>query len=258
MRPTAQEAFWRAWVLREVVVHAMATPPQSVLRESAAHWSQEQRDKLDRTSKARTEERLAQIRKIGIWEHASPKEKEFLLSYGLQMDEYEQLAAAWRMECVAMLMWALGLVAEWPSVEMQTEDPDLLKTLPHPANYKPALREFEEISRKRDLIELWHWRVRTRRLVEEGRPLNPDAEMLKSGPRTYDDIVRDVAKKAREQGDLPEIIDEDFVFRGEPFRDISAGDYSEATSIIMERHYALNWLCGFAPDNKWDETTTDT
>jgi len=26
----------------------------------------------------------------------------------------------------------------------------------------------------------------------------------------------------------------------------------------MERHKALNWLCGFAPGNRWDETPTDT
>lgn len=32
----------------------------------------------------------------------------------------------------------------------------------------------------------------------------------------------------------------------------------DATSIIMERHFALNWLCGMAPGNRWDETPTDT
>lgn len=34
------------------------------------------------------------------------------------------------------------------------------------------------------------------------------------------------------------------------------GDYSEMTSIAIERHYALNWLCGYAED--WDSVPTET
>jgi hypothetical protein len=29
-------------------------------------------------------------------------------------------------------------------------------------------------------------------------------------------------------------------------------------SITEERHFALNWLCGYAPDNDWDATPTPT
>jgi hypothetical protein len=258
MKPKAQEAFWRLWVLKEVVVHAMSIPPKPDLNRDAALWSQEDRDEFDRSCKTQMEEHITQMRKAGLWEYASPREKEFLQSYGLQMDEHEQLSASWRVEGAGMLMWALGLIAEWPSIETQIEDSDLLQAVPQPAEYKPKFRDRKEISRKRDIIELWDWRVRTRQLVEERRPFNPDAGMLRSGLKTYDDIVRKVAKESLAKGELPELIDDDFVYRGQPFRDLSADDYSEAASIIAERHYALNWLCGFAPDNEWDETITDT
>jgi hypothetical protein len=115
-----------------------------------------------------------------------------------------------------------------------------------------------QVSKRRDLMEFWHWRVRTRRLIEEGRVLEPDEKMRKAGLNTFDDIVRFSAKAGFEEGALPEILDEDFVFLGQPFRSLSEDDYSKATSIIMERHYALNWLCGLAPGDQWDETPTET
>lgn len=53
-------------------------------------------------------------------------------------------------------------------------------------------------------------------------------------------------------------IDGDFPAFGRAYSSISPEEWSIATSIAMERHKALNWLCGFAPGNRWDETPTDT
>ena len=53
-------------------------------------------------------------------------------------------------------------------------------------------------------------------------------------------------------------MEKDFAFLGKPFRSISPDEYQMATSIIMERHVAMNWLCGMAPGNMWDETPTET
>ena len=86
----------------------------------------------------------------------------------------------------------------------------------------------------------------------------PYEELRRSGFTSYDDIVRFAAKTAHERGDIPQILDKDFVFLGKPFRELPPDEYQQAHSIIMERHCALNWLCGFAPGNRWDETPTDT
>ncbi|HNQ91116.1 MAG TPA: hypothetical protein PKM73_21080 [Verrucomicrobiota bacterium] len=83
---------------------------------------------------------------------------------------------------------------------------------------------------------------------------------VEGGPRfsSYDDIVRFTAKASGESGTLAEVLDEDFVAKGKPYRDLTATECSEVTSITVERHFALNWLCGRAPGNRWDETPTDT
>jgi hypothetical protein len=89
-------------------------------------------------------------------------------------------------------------------------------------------------------------------------PVCPDENTRKLGFISYDDVVRFSAKTAHEKGTLSEIIDEDFVFLGKAFRELNEDEYETAKSIIMERHFALNWLCGMAPANRWDETPTDT
>jgi len=191
----------------------------------------------------------------------SPREREFLLSNASRVDEYEHNAAAWRIESAGMFMWAFDLIHEWPKIDEELS-PDLVKQIPTQKvgffSKHPKLRLTREISEKRDLIEFWHWRVRTRQLIEEGGSLQSDANMRQAGIHTYEDIVRLAAKRGYEQGGLPEIMDEDFVFKGKPFRDLSREEYQLAKSIIMERHYALNWLCGLAPGNRWDETPTHT
>lgn len=201
------------------------------------------------------------MRESGLWKYASPVERAFLKSSGLEMDEYARMAASWRMECIAMIMWALNLITEWPAIDEETS-PGLLDRIPiqkiGPRSKHPDLRPRNDIQSRRDLIELWHWRVRTRQLIEDGPPLKPDANMKEAGLNTYDDIVRFTAREAHRQGDLQKILGEDFVFLGKPFRSLPKDEYHMAASIIMERHYALNWLCGLAPRNRWDETPTDT
>ena len=82
--------------------------------------------------------------------------------------------------------------------------------------------------------------------------------MKAAGYHSYDDIVRHVARNAARQGTIPTCIEDDFPARGKAYRALSKEEWSEVTSIAVERHYALNWLCGHATENKWDETPTDT
>lgn len=261
MRPSSKEAHCRLMVLKCVVGHSLVNPPQAVFRDVFAKWSEDDRAEYDLKSKVDTDANVAAMRKAGLWDYASPAEKEFLQSSGSRMDEYAQVAASWRIECIAMIMWALGLLKDWPKID-KTTDHDLLKVIQLQRisllSKHPNLRPNKDVSGRRDLIELWHWRVRTRQLIEEGPPFTPDDDMKKAGLNTLDDVVRFSARAAREQGDLPYTLDDDFVFLGKSFRSLSTEEYEMATSVIMERHYALNWLCGLAPGNRWDETPTDT
>jgi hypothetical protein len=60
------------------------------------------------------------------------------------------------------------------------------------------------------------------------------------------------------EGIFPAIEAEDFPVRGIAFRDLSLSEWKDVSSVIIERHFALNWVCGRAPGNRWDETPTGT
>jgi len=173
----------------------------------------------------------------------------------------QQLDATWRNESAQALLWALGLLPGMPPYDTNA-DPELIGELPRETArgfIKSAqLRPQTQIDRARDLAELWHWRSRTRQLIEKGEALEADENMKAAGFHSFDDIVRVTAQKAFEKGNIQACIGMDFPVKGRAYRDRSPEEWSEVTSITAERHFALNWLCGYAPRNRWDETPTDT
>ena len=54
------------------------------------------------------------------------------------------------------------------------------------------------------------------------------------------------------------MIRDDFAVKGKSYAELSPEEWSEVQSISIERHRALNWLCGYSPHNDWDTTPTDT
>lgn len=235
--------------------------PRPMLPEQYSKSAEKERNEFEQRSCEQAEEIINNLKNIGAWKYASPQEVKFLQTYTINMDRQQQINAIWRKESVSILMWALGFRETWPNVDQETI-PENLKNIPIQKiglfSHHPNLRSPKEISTKRDLIEAWHWRVRTRQLVEEEHPFPSDENMKKLGFFSYDDIVRFSAKAHYRDGDLTEIIDEDFTFRGKAFRSLTTDEYQLATSIISERHFAMNWLCGMAPGNRWDETPTPT
>jgi hypothetical protein len=108
------------------------------------------------------------------------------------------------------------------------------------------------------LAELWHWRSRTRQLIEAGEVYQGGASAAAAGLHTFDDIVRTTSRFAAEEKQIDPPIDEDFPAMGKAYRDLTNNEWNDVRSITVERHLALNWLCGYAPKNAWDETPTDT
>ncbi len=166
----------------------------------------------------------------------------------------------WRIEALQVLAWAVGLVAGLPPYDTPANH-DLLEVIPSEAleGFVKSVRLLPsvEIDRARDLAELWHWRSRTRQLIEEGRALDPDPKMRAAGFETFDDVVRFTARLCKEEGRI-ETIDEDFAVHKKAYRDLSSEEWTDIRSITVERHLAFNWLCGCAPDNQWDDTPLDT
>jgi hypothetical protein len=260
MRPSDVDVYNRLVILRYVVVHSVTTP-LNVIPDLYRKWSEKERNEFESELEKRAQQTIDSLKQLKLWNLVSPWEKTFLQSYGSKMDQYARMAASWRMEAAGIMMWALNIIEEWPKIDEEIS-PELLKNVEVKRLglfSKPfIMRSKKELNSKRNLIEFWHWRVRTRQLIERGDPFPTDETMKKAGWNSYDDVVRFSARAGKEKGDLADLIDDDFVFLGKAFRDLNAEEYQKATSIIMERHFAMNWLCGKAPGNRWDETPTDT
>ena len=172
----------------------------------------------------------------------------------------EQINASWRTEAVHVLAWALRAQPRLlpydrqASLKKHTIGNGDLAAFVRNARLRPR----KEIEAARELAEFWHWRSRTRQLHEGKSPLTPSASMRAAGIETYDDIARAAVRAARKRGELKTTSGGDFKALGKAYRDLTDGEWSDVRSITVERHFALNWLCGMAPRNRWDDTPTDT
>lgn len=261
MRPNSKEVYKRLMILKYVISHSYRNIPFEIINEMSENWSDSDKEKLENELKKNMLDTVSSIKEFGLWNDVTESEKKFLSSYGNNSNLISHMNSNWRMESAVILMWALKIENKYPDINKQT-DTEILKKI----EIKKlglffndlSLISSKEINHKRDIMEVWHWRVNTRRLIEDNYNFVPDEKMKKAGINCLDDIVKQAAKSAYMNHDINEIIDDDFVFKGQPFRDLSEDDFHEATSIIIERHHALNWLCGYAPNNNWDETPTNT
>ena len=236
-------------------------PPREMLRTLLKQWSPEDRRKFTAEAEDRREEFWQPLRDAGLWDCVSPRERELATTTIATMTAQQQVNASWRIEALQVLMWALGFTAHLPPYDTQASH-DLLKEIPLGEMSRllsyAQLRGQSEIEQARSLAELWHWRSRTRQLIEECAEFPADEEAGTAGFGSFDDIVRFTACRLSEEGRIPPCIDQDFPARAKAYREMSAQEWSNVRSVTVERHFALNWLCGYAPANEWDETTTDT
>lgn len=241
--PTQDEVIYRALCLR--ALH---------LRAVFEHVYRTHRD-LDDEARAGLTRRVvalnAWVSVEGLDLHQSAKEKA-LFARGLgAWEERELLEAGWRNEALGALLWALGTIAALPPYDRQFEDTDSYIGWLEPAApvlARMRLRPAAGIERARNVAELWHWRARTTQLQREQWRL--------AKRHNLPAIIRDAARRAHHNGDLPAPIKDDFPAFGKPYAKLNDTERALAMSIAMERHFALNWLCGYSED--WDTTPTDT
>ncbi|HWA93717.1 MAG TPA: DUF4272 domain-containing protein [Terracidiphilus sp.] len=254
--PSAQEVMKRAIILAHIRVKAAATPPEEYLGQLASKWSVEERERFIKGMKEIFATQEGRIRSAGLWENMSDSERDFIQTGAFETTPRQRVDASWLIESIVCLTWALGLVERIPPYDEECQQ-DKLK-FPKDVGAKDLieqarLRAREEIELQRDWAELWHWRCRTRQLIET-------QSMPKNIPGGYSiaEIIKLSASKAAERGVFDALIGDDFPAFGKPFKDLSEEEFTTVMSISMERHKALNWLCGAAPGNQWKETRTDT
>jgi hypothetical protein len=259
--PTPQDVARRLLILKYVVIHGLATPPREMLAEWMSQWSAEDHKKFTEQAEDERERLWQSVNAVELERFLTPSERELLSYSSANMPSQWHANSIWRSESVAVLMWALGMINQLAHYDTQP-DTELLNQIPYqgiPDFIEHAkLRPSTDISKMRDVAELWHWRSRTRQLVELGHEFKADPDSIAAGIRSFDDIVRRSAEWAARDGVIPPPINGDFPVKGKAYRDLTDEEWSEVRSITMERHFALNWLCGYAPGNRWDETPTDT
>ena len=153
--------------------------------------------------------------------------------------------AVWRGEALGTLLWALQLT-ELPSYDHPFSARELVAIDPG----KGSLRDDEEIELECESARLWHWRARTGELQAVGG--------IELPPRfaSFDQLIAATAMRGYEQGLLPAPMRGDFRAYGKVYRHLSPPQRSEAHSIAVERHHALNWLTG--EGKTWDDVPLDT
>lgn len=256
--PDATDVAVRALVLRCVVSYANQTPTPEAIEDAKIWWTEaEKRDYLKEFNR----ERDAIWQTLGKYKkYLTPKERSLSQTSVITISNQEIADSSWRVEALGVLLWALGFVDRILSYDESTgpefigkfwsvEDESFVRTA--------RLRSRDEIALARDIAESWHWRSRTRQICEDGTPFPDDPSFREAGFFSFDDIVRKTSVFNAEEG-MFEAIEEDYPAFGKAYRDLSDEEWSTVRSITMERHFALNWLCGYSPGHKWDETPTDT
>jgi hypothetical protein len=163
----------------------------------------------------------------------------------LPTDEPAVVDAVWRGEALGTLLWALQLL-ELPAYDQPFDAEQVAATQLDEAE----LREAEEIELERDSARLWHWRARTTGLQAAGGLELPERYA------TFDQLIAATAMRGYEQGVLPAPMRGDFRAYGKVYRHLTPEQHAEAHSLAVERHHALNWLCGAGAT--WDGVPLDT
>jgi hypothetical protein len=249
MPPTVTEVSRRLAALKVVCLYALHAPPRSRLAELSRGWSES--EKNDFAAKA-NEERDAywkRVKDAGLWGELTPNERVLAATTVATMTAKQQIDTAWRVEAVAVLLWALKARDTIPGYDTPVEHEIVNVTVPEGAE----LRAEGELQAARAVAELWHWRSRTREAAERGTPLSLTPQMKSAGVKTYDDLVRTAAAGAHQKGHIAALVDGDFAVNGKAFRALSPGEWAAVRSMAEERRHALDWLTGRAPGNRWDD-----
>lgn len=251
--PNASDVAKRARVLAQLIKRSASCPPSGVLAQLKVTWSGDDWQKFSKEMESVSTSVIGTMKSEGIWDAATKSEQRMLVRPPHVLSDQDVINVSWRNEALRTLLWTLG---KFDSVGIYDRETPVESTVrlcldsvdPAQANLRPIA----EIEHQREIAESWHWRSRTRAL-QEGKdpiPLPPGI--------TIKEIIKMSAESMVERNAFPSALGDDFPALGKPYRDLTDDEWTLVRSITMERHFALNWVCGMAPKNDWDRTPTNT
>ena len=209
------------------------------------------------------QDRLADLRKYGLWSYATNSERELLETPPLELGLESAQDAFYSSNAQAVFAWCLGMIDGLPPFDTAITDEDapyseeLVDHTPFPHQFEYVAdnckrRLEQQIEWGRTEAELWHWRSRTLEF-QRSKPV------ARSPKRSafFQERIQQATKSCVADG-MFVAIDGDFPAFGKPYSHLDDDEWRKIRTITEQRHKALNWVCGLAPENNYDETPTDT
>jgi len=156
--------------------------------------------------------------------------------------------ANWRIETLAVLLWALSQLDVLPGLDTMVDN---LEILNRSGLFKPAvdfmmgtrLRPYSMMRAQREIAGIWRWRAHTDMLIREGRVMK--------GSVPINELIGQAAEELYETQGVSLPAEGDILAFGKPFSELDSEELQMVNSIAVERHFALKWLCGYVDD--WGE-----
>lgn len=215
-----------------------------------------QRDRSGRQGWSNMLQRLSLwLKTEGVLPHQSAAEKKLMAKPLGRWKETQAFEMTWRTEALAALLWALGKLPAMPSYDKRVDSQYVFGHVPVLEPVQGWLRGVRLRARAKldaecDVAEYWHWRARTEMLRRQGF-VPPDGD-------TFEACIRRAAESALKKKIIPKVVRGDAPILGKSYGKLTDAQYADAHSVAVERHCALNWLCGYSDGGDWDTTRTDT
>jgi hypothetical protein len=184
--------------------------------------------------------------RVGAAAELEPAEADLLAISVGRLDRQATINACWRSEGMVVLAWALQHAA-LPSVYAICDPADVADAMGFLGDkyktplWSPRLRGSTEIEHCANTYLTLHWRLRQ--------------YSLKPGTMDFRAFVAKCTW-ANLTTDGLELIGDELAIEGVRIEEMDEDSRRQASSIVRERHQALNWLLGF--ESVYSEVTTDT
>lgn len=195
------------------------------------------------------------IMENGLTRYLTKKEIHFLNSPPETLKGHEIEFMLYHCEALGILLWALHLISDIPPYYERFNRPKInLGKVKNPLNFISTLRRrnIYLLIKEHHISEMWFWRSKLFRMSCENDTDGIQRFLEVSGLNSLDNAVRKVSIELHKNGVLDDIIDEDFAVWNKPYRCLSLEEWLEVDIITSTRFFALSWLCGYIPENKWD------
>jgi hypothetical protein len=193
-----------------------------------------EQDAMDPDAQETYRDMLRWLKSSGVEDELEPDEWEVVQRPLGKLDSQSHINATWRLEGLCMLAWALGKF-EVPPHDQMVDVHELWRSLgllddplTRELLERPGLRSMEEMRAMQERNFALHWRLRNYGLRPELMDFQEFASKCWFGPLSIEGVA---------------LVDGDLGLLGKRIDEATDDELALVSSIALERHLAINWLC---------------